>query len=296
VPESGTTPVLIGFKDGDTVLLDASDYCEWPGFRQFADPETTIRPARPGSYVQHTPDIVLPPRMKSMRWTLVTAGEAPTLWAPREPHQWLNAAYGFEGSHCLYVSGDSPGKSKPRTFDIAREPVIAHALPVPESDVRLVRQGDADEIEDNAIALWTDKYPWLRKYESGALYECDDKDTKPDGLHVIPVQARLRAGAPAETSWLVTTQCAEQTKPWALVTGSPDAAVLFVQLIRPRRVDSDYHPQAAWVVDVDGDGVDEILVHGAHPGGFSHVLLKLAKDGLSGVALDEIATTAYYNN
>jgi hypothetical protein len=142
--------------------------------------------------------------------------------------------------------------------------------------------------------FFTDKYPWLRAYEASRFFGCEQQGMKPQQLNVLPVTLQIGTSTEAAPAWFVSSQCDDAVFRWAFVVAKPDAGFEMVSMEGTLATDYPFFPQAAWVVDVDGDGIDEVLIKAAYYEGESYKLLKIVKSASGAHALREIANSAYY--
>ena len=292
----GDTPsVLIGLVSKDQVLLDASALCEQPLFRERSEITPTTATATEASFVATAPGIELPPRLRDTNWSIVSESKDVFELAATEAYQWLGPAYAPQGSNCLLVGKPMASFSPYGRFDLEQAvPVLALSAPAHNQRLQLIPQQDVQDIEAHVTDLFAEKFPWLRGYETSKLFVCEDRAVKPKQIKVLPLALQTDIATAPVWAWFVSNQCEEPTFRWVMVTAKPDASYEMVAMEGTRGSPVDFFPIAAWVVDVNGDGLDEILIKATHYEGGSYKLLKFVKSENGTHALRQIASSAYY--
>lgn len=292
-----TPEILIGFKSAGRVYLDASSFCEQPGFRSRADIDMRIalQPGDMRRLLVETPDILLPEKLGHGILSVVSTDTAPEARVFDSPYQWLGEAYGPQQGACLLL-GQKPASGAPQQLNaFDAEPVIALTGTDTPVDLRLVTQAKAIRVTKDNRGVSIKTHPWLlrwlREFSSNASKQCGPDEFRPLTV-LMPVQVRLSPASEQNRHWLAASGCGGQSD-WSLVVTHEDETVSFVQLGRSRRPD-DYKPTQVWTTDTDGDGTPELLVRAQYAEGWRYVLLRLVTDGKAGYELAEIAKTAYH--
>ncbi|MES2584312.1 MAG: hypothetical protein V4627_16430 [Pseudomonadota bacterium] len=287
--------ILIGLVSKGHVLLDASALCERPQFRERSGTVPSSEPVSEASFVATAPDIVLPPRLRDTNWSIVSESKDVFELAATQAYQWQDIAYAPLGTHCLFVGKPMASFSPYGKFAIDHAaPVLALSAPAHTQKLQLIKQQDAHDIDANLTDFFTEKYPWLRTYEASRMFACEDPTVKPKQLKVLPIAMKTGIDTTPVLAWFVSSQCEEPEFRWALVIAKPDASFEMVAMEGTQGTSLVYFPIEAWVVDVNGDGIDEVLVKTAYYEGESYTLLKFVKSESGAHALREIATSAYY--
>lgn len=287
--------VLIGFKSAGKVYLDASRFCEQPGFRARADIDRRIalQPEDLKRLLVETPDTILPENLDHRILSVVSTGMAPEVRVFDSSYQWLGDSYGPLHGACLLL-GKKTTTGAPQKLDaFEAEPVIALADTDISADLRLDTQAKAVRVTQDNREASIKKYPWLlrwlREFSSNASKQCGPGEFKPLTL-LMPVQARLSPASEQNRHWMAASGCGGQND-WSLVITHEDKNVSFVRLGSLRNPD-DYKPDQVWTTDTDADGTPEFLVRAQYAEGWRYVLLRLNTDDKTGYYLTEIAKTA----
>lgn len=290
-----TPTILIGVQSKDHVLLDASALCEQPLFRDRSEITPTTATATEATFVATAADIELPPRLRDTHWSIVSESKYVVELVATQAYQWLSPAYAPMGNNCLQVGKPMASFSPYGRFDLRETvPVLALSAPAHNPKLQLIPQQDVQDIEANMTDLFAEKFPWLRGYETSKLFACEDRAVKPKQLKVLPMALQTDIATTPVWAWFVSNQCEEPSFRWVMVTAKPDAGYEMVAMEGTRGSPVDFFPIEAWVVDVNGDGLDEILIKAAYYEGESYKLLKFVKSENGSHALRQIASSAYY--
>jgi hypothetical protein len=290
-----TPTVLIGLQSKGHVLLDASTLCQHPLFRERTEITPTTATATEASFVATADDIELPPRLRDTKWSVVSDSNPVVELAATQAYQWLGPAYAPMGNNCLLVGIPMASFSPYGRFDLDQaQPVLALSAPANSPKLQLIPQQEAQDIDAAMTDFFTEKYPWLRGYEASKHFACEDSAVKPTQLKVLPIALQTDIHITPVLGWFVSSQCEDPTFRWVLVTAKPDASYEMVAMEGTRGTPVDFFPAAAWVVDVNGDGLDEILIKAIYYEGDSFKLLKFVTAENGTHALRQIASSAYY--
>ncbi len=287
--------ILIGLQSNNHVLLDASALCEQPQFRDRSEIAPTTESATESSFIATATDVELPPRLRDTNWSIVSEAKDVVELAATQAYQWLGPAYAPMGNNCLLLGKPMASFSPYGRFELNQAvPVLALSAPAHNTRMQLIPQQDAQDVEAAMTDLFAEKFPWLRGYETSKLFACEDRAVKPKQLKVVPIALQTDIDTAPVLAWFVSNQCEEPTFRWVLVTAKPDASYEMVAMEGTRGSPVDFFPIAAWVLDVNGDGLDEILIKAAYYEGDSYKLLKFVKAENGSHALRQIANSAYY--
>ncbi len=290
-----TPTILIGLQFKDHVLLDASALCEQPLFRDRSEITPTAATATEATFVATATDIELPPRLHGANWSIVSEPNHVVELAATQAYQWLGPAYAPHGNNCLLLGKPMASFSPYGRFDLSQTaPVLALSAPVHNPRLQLIPQQDLQDIEANMTELFAEKFPWLRAYETSKHFACEDRAVKPKQVKVLPLALQTDIDTAPVWAWFVSNHCEEPTFRWVMVTAKPDTSYEMVSMEGTRGAPVDFFPIAAWVMDVNGDGVDEILIKAAYYEGDSYKLLKFVKAENGSHALRQMAGSAYY--
>lgn len=287
--------ILIGLVSEGHVLLDASALCEMPSFRTRSDTAPTTAAQPNASYLALEADIELPERLHGTQWSVVSESKDVFALAATEAYQWLGVAFAPQGNHCLFVGEPMPSFAPYGQFDISQAtPVLAFSAPVHTEKLQLIKQQEAEDVDVSTMDLLIDKYPWLRTYESSKFFACADPAVKPRQFKVLPVALQIGMTTAAAPAWFVSSQCEEDAFRWVFVAPKADSGFEMVSMEGTQGAASEFFPLAAWVADVNGDGIDEVLIKAAYYEGESYKLLRVVTSASGAHALRQVATSAYY--
>jgi hypothetical protein len=288
--------VLIGFKSAGRVYLDASSFCDQPGFRSRAELDRPVAPQTEnmGKLLVETPDISLPESLDHRILSVVSADMAPEVRVFDSPYQWLGDAYGPSHGACMLL-GKKTARGEPQRLDtLDAVPIIALTSIDTPADLHLKPQAKPLRVMKDNRAASIRKHPWLlrwlKEFSSNASKQCGPGEFKPLTV-LMPVQTRLSLTSEQNTHWMAASACDGESD-WSLVVTNEDETVSFVRLGRLRGPD-DYRPAQVWATDIDADGTPEFLVWAQYPKGWRYVLLRLHTDDEAGHSLTEITKTAY---
>ena len=295
--DSSGRKIFIGFKYGDRVYMDMSDWCQQPGFRAHADEDGLIEVKdREGvPLVMEAPDIVLPDSLAHEVWTVVSAYQPPESRVFDTPYQWLGKVHSPAVGACLFIGRRTTTKTPRKIYPNYAEPVIGLMGREEMSDVRLqVHEGAIEVTSKNRLEALR-KFPWLlawlHQFSSNAAKQCGSSgDFLPSSL-VLPMKVKILPNGQQTMHWLAATGC-ERLDRWSLVMANEDGTTSFVTLDESERP-SGYTPAKVWTTDIDGDGMPEFLIKAQYNEGSRYVLLQLNESEGGGYYFTEVAASAY---
>jgi hypothetical protein len=289
--------VLIGFKYGDRVYMDASELCQQPGFRAHADEDGRIEVKdREGvPLVMETPDITLPDNLAREIWTVLSAHQPPESRVFDTPYQWLNEAHAPANGACLFLGQGTRMKAPRKIYTNYAEPVIGLMGRGEMPDTRLqvheevIRVTSKNRLESLRKLPWL--LAWLHQFSSNGAKQCGSSDGFMPSTVVLPMKVKILPNGQQAMHWLAATGC-EQLDRWSLVMTNEDGTTSFITLNEPMGY-SEYGPAKVWTIDIDGDGMPEFLIKAQYYKGSKYVLLRLNESEGGGYYLSEISASAY---
>lgn len=286
--------VFIGFKHAGHVLIDASDLCLQPNFREHVrnegpEPEDGERPLSEAS------DISLPKALTQKTWWIVSSDVQAEDRTFDTPYQWLGERLAYVNYACLFLGQkiDRVARNQFRTHK--SEPVIGLMGFEAPLDLYLKEHEGWISVTDENRAEKMRELPWLfswvNKFSAKGLEQCGYTEGAMLDIALLPMRVKISPDDQQPSHWLAATGC-NVLDHWSLVMTSDNGSVSFITVTMPPDVES-YQPGKVWTVDIDNDGTQEFLIQAQYYEGSRYVLLRLDKDDKGGYYFNEIAGTSY---